>query len=336
MGKARPVRPADMLHLFTLLVVFFGITGCAPKPPPPPAKDYQFEALQNEARQVNNFIDNWSGFSQEYSRINSLEEYKAAKRKILASSSYYKLPDRHLFESKVNQFDAIVGRYEIWLDERTELLEQMEQFFIGYKNKQKQSFAKHAKPFDVGPYELTVINGYYLLKPDDPDQAYASARYVGLKQLNIIAAAKDVPLRLPRMKIGDFVVEVKIRNKSDQKILRPDGFIVHRQSKSTKAGSFIARSFREYLVSFSDEVNNKYQFARAAGVINKDSENGIRPGEEMIWSYHFNQENYPVQTVKTFQIAYPSPVFGKALKLSIPVRMISKPNLPVAFSSVRG
>lgn len=317
----------------TLILFFTIIAGCASKPPPPPPKDYQLEALQNQVREVNHFIDNWTGFKQEYSSINSLDEYKETRQKILSSPAYLKLTNQRSFEGKTNQFDAIVKRYEIWIEERSAMLTAMDQFLHQYKSSQQLLFSKHAKPLAVGSYELAVANAYYHMEPVDPDQAYASARYVGLKQLNIIAASKDQPLRLPHLAIADFVVEVKITNRSSKKILRPDGFIVHRQSKSNKSGSFIARSFREYLVQFSDNVNNRYEFSQALDVINKDSENGIRPGNDMIWSYHFNEDNHPLDTVKTFQIIFPQKVFGKPLKLKIPTQTIQKPKLPNTFSA---
>ena len=322
-----------MIRLTILLLGCVLVTSCAPKPPPPPDRDYQFEALQNQVRQMNIFIDNWSGYDQKFSRINSLAEYKAVKNKIFSSPAYDKLQLKDQFEGRINQFDAVVSRYEIWLDERARLLERMEAFSHTYEENQKQIFSTNAKPFTVSPYELIVENGYYELEPEDPDKAYASARYVGLNQLNIIAASRDRPLRLPHLAIGDFVVEVRISNRSDQKILRPDGYIVHRQSKTLENGSNISRSYRQYRVSFSDEVKNKYQFARAIDVTNKDSENGIRPGEHAVWTYRFNPDNHPVETVNTFQIIYPQKVFGKPLRLSIPLRTITIPTLPDSLTN---
>ena len=208
------------------------------------------------------------------------------------------------------------------------MFEKIDFFSENYRNSQKQIFATNAKPFRVGPYELLVHNGYFILESDDPDQAYASARYVGLSQLNIIATSRDRPLRLPRLTIGDFVLEVEIRNRSDKKILRPDGYIVHRESKTLENGSTISRSYRQYLVSFSDEVKNKYQFSQAVGVTNKDSEKGIRPGERAIWAYRFNHDNHPVETVSTFQVIYPKKVFGTSLRLKVPLQTITIPSLP--------
>lgn len=316
-----------------LILALILSAGCAAKPEPPPAKDYQFEALQNQARQMEIFIDNWSGYEQKFSRINSLEEYRKYKRKIFSSPAYEKLEGRALLEGKINQFDAVVKRYEIWLEERTELLDRMAEFTRTYKERQNQLFARHAKPFRVGPYELTVQSGYFVLEPEDPDQAYASARYVGLNQLNIIAASRDHPLRLPRLTVGDFVVEVKITNRSEKQILRPDGYIVHHQSRTLDNGSKISRSHRQYLVNFSDEANNRYQFAEAVDVTNKDSENGIRPGEHAVWSYRFNRDNHPVETVDTFRISYPQKVFGKSLRLTIPLETIPKPAVPEALQN---
>ncbi len=322
-----------MIRLTTLLLVCLLVTSCAPKPPPPPDRDYQLEALQNQVRQMDIFIDNWSGYDQKYSRINNLAEYKAVKNKIFSSPAYDKLQLQEQFEGKINQFDAVVRRYEIWLDERSRLLERMEAFSHAYEEGQKQIFTKNAKPFRISPYELIVENGYYELLAEDPDQAYASARYVGLNQLNIIAASRDRPLRLPHLAVGDFVVEVRISNRSDRKILRPDGYLVHRQSRTLENGSNISRSYREYLVKFSDEVKNKYQFAQAIDVTNKDSENGIRPGEHAVWTYRFNPDNHPVETVNTFQIIYPQKVFGKPLRLSIPLRTITIPTLPDSLTN---
>lgn len=278
------------------------------------------------------FIDNWSGYDQKFSRINSLAEYKTVKNKIFSSPAYDKLQLQEQFEGKINQFDAVVRRYEIWLDERLRLLESMEAFSHTYEQNQKQIFSRNAKPFKVGPYELIVENGYYKLEQEDPDKAYASARYVGLNQLNIIAASRDRPLRLPHLVVGDFVVQVRIGNRSDRKILRPEGYLVHRQSKTLENGGNISRSYRQYLVSFSDEVKNKYQFSRAINVTNKDSENGIRPGEHVIWTYHFNQENHPLETVTSFQIIYPKKVFGTPLRLNIPLKTIAKPALPESLT----
>ncbi|MBT8347412.1 MAG: hypothetical protein KJO28_14045 [Desulfofustis sp.] len=317
-----------MVRLCVILITLFSISGCAPKPEPPPPRDYQFEALQNKVRQMEIFIDNWSGYEQEFSRINSLDEYRTFKNKIFSSPAYGKLEDSAQLEGKIRQFDAVIKRYEIWLEERTELLDQMEEFSRNYRDSQSQIFATHAKPFRVGPYELTVQNGYFTLEPEDPDKAYASARYVGLNQLNIIAASRDLPLRLPRLTVGDFIVEVKITNRSEKKILRPDGYIVHRQSRTLENGSNISRSYRQYLVNFSDEVQNRYQFAQAVDVTNKDSENGIRPGEHVVWSYRFNKDNHPVETVNSFKIIYPQKVFGKPLRLTIPLKTISKPTVP--------
>ena len=317
-----------MNRVTSLLLLALVISGCTPAPPPPPPRNYQLEALQNQVREMEIFIDNWSGYDQRFSRINSLEEYKTVKSNILSSPAYDKLEGRMLFEGKINQFDAVIRRYEIWLDERAGLLENIGLFSENYKNSQKQIFAAHAKPLRVGPYELLVHNGYFILEPDDPDQAYASARYVGLNQLNIIAASRDRPLRLPRLTIGDFVLEVEISNRSDKKILRPDGYIVHREAKTQANGGNISRSYRQYLVNFSDEEKNTYQFSQAVGVTNKDSEKGIRPGERAIWAYRFNQSNHPVETVSTFQVIYPKKVFGKPLRLKIPLQTIAKPDLP--------
>ena len=289
-----------MIRLTTLLLVCLLVTSCAPKPPPPPDRDYQLEALQNQVRQMDIFIDNWSGYDQKYSRINNLAEYKAVKNKIFSSPAYDKLQLQEQFEGKINQFDAVVRRYEIWLDERSRLLERMEAFSHAYEEGQKQIFTKNAKPFRISPYELIVENGYYEILAEDPDQAYASARYVGLNQLTIIAASRDRPLR---------------------------------QSKTLENGSNISRSYREYLVKFSDEVKNKYQFAQAIDVTNKDSENGIRPGEHAVWTYRFNPDNHPVETVNTFQIIYPQKVFGKPLRLSIPLTTITIPTLPDSLTN---
>ena len=322
-----------MTRLCAIFIVLFLISGCAPKPEPPPSRDYQFEALQNQVRQMENFIDNWSGYEQKFSRINSLDEYRTFKNKIFSSPAYGKLEGRAALEGKIRQFDAVIRRYEIWLQERTDLLDQMEEFSRNYRHSQSQIFTTHAKPFRVGSYELIVQNGYFILEPEDPDKAYASARYVGLNQLNIIAASRDLPLRLPRLTVGDFVVEVKITNRSDKKILRPDGYVVHRQSRTLDNGSTISRSHRQYLVIFSDEVQNRYQFAQALDVINKDSESGIRPGEHVVWSYRFNKDNHPVETVNSFRIIYPQKVFGKSLRLTIPLKTISKPALPEALQN---
>ena len=314
-------------HCFILFSLVL-ITGCAPKPEPPPPRDYQFEALQNQVRQMEIFIDNWSGYDQKFSRINSLEEYQTFKNKIFSSPVYTKLEDRAQLEGKIRQFDAIIRRYEIWLEERAELLDQIEEFSRTYKDSQSQIFATHAKPFRVGPYELIVQNGYFMLEPEDPDKAYASVRHVGLNQLNIIAASRDLPLRLPRLRVGDFVVEVKITNRSDKRILRPDGYTIHRQSRTLENGSKISRSYRQYLVSFSDEVKNRYQFAQAVDITNKNSDKGIRPGEHAVWTYRFNKDNHPVETVNSFKIIYPQKVFGKPLRLSIPLKTINKPSVP--------
>ena len=322
-----------MTRLCAIVLAMVLIAGCAPKPEPPPPRDYQFEALQNQVRQMENFIDNWSGYDQKFSRINSLDEYRTFKNKIFSSPVYGKLAGRAELEGKIRQFDAVIRRYEIWLEERTELLDQMEEFSRNYRDSQSKIFATYAKPFRVGPYELTVQNGYFMLEPEDPDKAYASARYVGLNQLNIIAASRDLPLRLPRLTVGDFVVEVKITNRSENKILRPDGYIVHRQSRTLENGSKISRSYRQYLVSFSDEVKNRYQFAQAIDVTNKNSDNGIRPGEHAVWTYRFNQDNHPVETVNSFRIIYPQKVFGKPLRLSIPLKTISKPTVPDALQN---
>ena len=322
-----------MIRLCFAFFALVSITGCASRPAPPPPLDYQLEALQNQVRQMEIFIDNWSGFDQKFSRINSLDEYKTFKNKIFSSQAYGKLEGRAQLEGKIRQFDAIIRRYEIWLEERTELLDQMEEFSRTYRDSQSQIFATHAKPLRVGPYELIVQNGYFMLEPEDPDKAYASARYVGLNQLNIIAASRDLPLRLPHLKVGDFVVEVKITNRSGKKILRPDGYIIHRQSRTLENGSKISRSYRQYLVSFSDEVKNRYQFAQAVDVTNKDSDNGIRPGEHAVWTYRFNKDNHPVETVNSFKIIYPQKVFGKPLRLSIPLKTISKPSVPNALQN---
>lgn len=320
-----------MTRLCAILIALVSISGCAPKPEPPPSRDYQFEALQNQVRQMEIFIDNWSGYEQKFSRINSLDEYRSFKNKIFTSPAYGKLAGRAELEGKIRQFDAVVKRYEIWLEERSDLLDQMEDFTQNYRDRQSQIFATHAKPFRVGPYELAVQNGYFILEPEDPDQAYASARYVGLNQLNIIAASRDLPLRLPRLAVGDFVVEVKITNRSDKKILRPDGYVVHRQSRTLENGSRISRSYRQYLVNFSDEMQNRYQFAQAIDVTNKDSENGIRPGEHVVWSYRFSRDNHPLETVNSFKIIYPKKVFGKPLRLTIPLKTISRPTVPVSL-----
>ena len=321
-----------MTRLCALIALVF-MSGCAATPEPPPSRDYQFEALQNQVRQMEIFIDNWSGYEQQFSRINSLDEYRTYKNKIFSSPAYGKLDGRAELEGKIGQFDAVVTRYEIWLQERSDLLDQMEKFSRNYRDSQRKIFSTHAKPFRVGPYELIVQNGYFMLKPEDPDKAYASARSVGLNQLNIIAASRDLPLRLPRLTIGDFVVQIKITNRSDNKILRPDGYVVHRQSRTLDNGSTISRSHRQYLVSFSDEVQNRYQFAQAVDVTNKDSESGIRPGEHVVWSYRFNRDNHPVETVNNFRIIYPEKVFGQPLRLTIPLKAISKPAVPVALQN---
>ncbi len=319
-----------MVRFILLLVACFFIAGCTLKSPPP-ARDYKLEALHNEVRQVEIFIDNWSGYQQKYSRINSLDEYKSVRQKILASPAYQKLSGKERFEGKLNQFDAVVKRYEIWVEERATRLKKMERFVRDYQASQKRIFSQYAKPLVAGAYELVVENSYYLLEPDDPDKAYASARYVGLSQLNIIAASKDQPLRLPRLAIKDFVVEIKISNRSNQKILRPDGFTVQRQSKISKGGSPVSRSRRQYLVNFSDDIKNRYQFAQAVGVTNKNSENGIRPGDSVTWTYHFSRENHPVETVRTFHVIYPARVFGHALRLNIPLQAIRKPKLSESY-----
>lgn len=324
-----------MTRLLTILLIASIVAACAPKPPPPPPRDYKLEALQNKVRQMEIFIDNWSGYEQHFSRINSLDEYRSVKHKIFSSPAYSKLENRERFEGKINQFDAVIRRYEIWLEERTQRLNEMEAFTQNYTNSQSKIFSANAKPFRVGPYELTIQNGYFELEPDDPDQAYASARYVGLNQLNIIATSRDLPLRLPSLSIGDFVVEVKITNRSAKKILRPDGYILHRETRKLENGSIIGRSYRQYLVSFSDEVKNRYQFTRALEVTNKDSENGIRPGEFVVWSYRFSQENHPVEAVNTFQVIYPAKVFGKSLRLNIPLKTIAKPTLPASLRNGR-
>jgi hypothetical protein len=128
------------------------------------------------------------------------------------------------------------------------------------------------------------------------------------------------------------VVKVRISNSSNQKLLRPDGFTVERQTRTSRSGSQVTRSQRKYLVSFSDEVQNHYEFSQAFDVINKDSDNGIRPGESVLWSYRFNRENFPVETVKSFQVIYPARVFGKPLRLNIPLAAIQKPELPLALN----
>ena len=322
-----------MLRPIVFFLVIVLAAGCAPTQEPPPTRDYQLEALENQARQMENFIDNWTGYEQKFSRINSLDEYRQFKRKIFSSPAYENLEGRALLEGKINQFDAVIKRYEIWLEERTDLLEQMAEYARTYRDSQSQLFARQAKPFRVGPYELIIQNGYFVLEPDDPDKAYAAARYVGLNQLNIIAASRDLPLRLPRLTVGDFVVEVKITNRSAQQILRPEGYIVHRQSRTLDNGSEISRSYRQYLVSFSDEVKNRYQFAQALDVTNKESENGIRPGEHAVWTYRFNRDNHPVETVDTFRIIYPKKVFGKALRLTIPLKTITKPAVPMTLQN---
>ena len=319
----------QLIYTFALCLI---IGGCGSKPAPRPTKDYQLEALQNEVRQVSRFIDNWTGYEQAYSRINSLEEYKQTRASILASPSYAKFTDKLEFEEKLAQFDAIVQRHENWLKERQELLARMERYYAEYRLAQQELFTKFAKPLRVGPYELVVASAYYQLKTIDPDQAYASARYVGLKQLNIMAASKDLPLRLPYLAIGDFVAEVRITNRSQKKILRPDGYIVHSQSKTGENGSYVARFFREYLVQFSDEISNRYEFSQAEGVTNKDSENGIRPGKSVVWSFQFNRDNHPIASVKTFRIVFPQRVFEKPLTLTIPTAVIRLPELPAPFT----
>lgn len=150
-----------MTRLCAILIALVSISGCAPKPEPPPSRDYQFEALQNQVRQMEIFIDNWSGYEQKFSRI--------------------------------------------------------------------------------------------------------------------------------------------------------------------------SRSYRQYLVSFSDEMQNRYQFAQAVDVTNKDSENGIRPGEHVVWSYRFSRDNHPLETVNSFKIIYPKKVFGKPFRLTIPLKTISKPTVPVSL-----
>lgn len=322
-----------MNRLAILGILIILTAGCGSKPPPPPAKDYNLEALHNRVRQMEIFIDNWSGYEQRYSRINNLEEYQATREKIFSSPAYDKFTGKAQFEQKVSQFDAAVSRYERWVKERARLLEEMEDFQQRYKDTQKQTFARYARPFRVGPYELIVASGYYELIPHDPDKAYASARFVGLNQLNIIAASKDRPLQLPQLELGNFVVEVKIINRSDQQILRPDGFIVHRQSKTLDNGAQISRSRHQHLVKFTDDMRNRYQFSQADGVINRDSDNGLRPGEQMIWSYRFNRENHPLQTVNTFDIIYPTQVFGKSLRLRIPLQVIARPVVPGSLQS---
>jgi hypothetical protein len=324
-----------MKQIVYIIALCLIIGGCSSKSEPRPTKDYQLEALQNEVRQVSLFIDNWTGYDQAYSRINSLEEYKRTKARIFASQSYAKLTNRLEFEQKIAQFEAIVKRHESWLKERKELLGRIERYSAQYRQAQQELFAKFAKPLRVGAYELVIANAYYQLKITDPDQAYASARYVGLKQLNIIAASKDLPLRLPHLIVGDFVVEVRITNRSQKKILRPDGYIVHSQSKTGKNGSYVARSFREYLVQFSDDINNRYEFSQAVGVTNKDSENGVRPGQSAVWSFQFNRDNHPIASVKTFRILFSQRVFEKPLTLSIPTAVIRIPELPAPLKTAQ-
>lgn len=316
-----------------LLIIMFIIAaaGCSSKSPPPPTKNYQLEALQNDVSQINRFIDNWSGFDQEYSSISNLKEYNTVKRKILASPEYHLLSGRAQFENKTNQFDAIVKRYEIWVDERGKLLDEMNHYYQQYKDGQHQFFSAQAKPLTIGSYEIAVANAYYAMAPIDPDQAYASARYIGLKQLDIIAASRDQPLRLPTFNITDFVVDIRIINRSNDKILRPNGFVRHHRSIENIAGTSGSRLYDEYLVRFSDDRKNTYQLNRAYGIINNDSENGIRPGESIIWTYSFNPENHPLETVDKFQARFPKEVFGRGLTLSIPLQVIARPKLPDSF-----
>lgn len=320
-----------MTRVVLLITALLLAAGCSTKEPPPSQKNYQLEALQSEARQVVLFIDNWSGYAQKHSRIRNLSEYKQVKKKVIVSPEYNNFSDKEAFEGKINQFDAIVRRYEIWVEERSAALDEMDRFFERYMAEQDRLFDTNSKPLKVGSYEISVDNAYYEMIPDDPDQAYASALFIGLKQLDIIAASQHKPLRMPTLKLRDFVVKIRIANRSQDKLLRPDGFVVHRQSRNTKAGSYISRSFREYFVNFGDDRKNKYQFNRATNVINRDSANGIRPGESTTWTYSFNQDNYPIETVDKFHIGFPKTVFGKTLKLSIPLQVIAKPQIPATF-----
>ena len=317
-----------MFRLAILAVCIGLAAGCSSKTGPHPSRDYQLEALQNEVRQIINFIDSWSGFDQQYSRITTLDEYKTVRRKVLNSPAYSRLPDKAVLQSRLRTFDAVVERYETWVEDRAAMLDKIERFIADYEASQKRLFSRHARPLTVGPYRLAINNSYYQLEADDPDKAYASARYVGLSQLNIMAASRGQPLRLPRLKISGFVVEVGISNESARTLLRPDGYTVSRQTATSRSGSRVTRSQRNYLVSFGDEVKNRYEFSQAAGVTNKDSETPIRPGESVIWTYRFNRENFPVETVDTFQVIYPDRVFGRSLRLTIPLQAIPKPNLP--------
>jgi hypothetical protein len=319
-------------RLLILLLVCFVGAGCSSKTAPPPSRDYRLEALENQVRQMSIFIDNWSGYDQKYSRINSLGEYKSVRREILSSPAYASFPGRAAFQAKVDQFDTVVKRYETWIEERTALLDQMNGFISTYQAGQKELFSRNARPLRVGPYELAVETSYFRLEPDDPDKAYASARYVGLSQLNIIAASRQRPLQLPSLKITGFVVAVKIRNASTQQILRPHGFVLQRQTKTSNSGSIISRSQRHYLVNFSDEVKNRYDFAHAVDVTNKESDKGIRPGETAVWTYEFNEDNFPLETVRLFQVIYPAAVFGRSLRLNIPTEAIPRPEIPPRLS----
>jgi len=279
------------------------------------------------------FVDNWSGYDQKYSRITSLDEYKSVRKKILSSPDYAKFSGKAEFQAKIDQFDLVVEGYENWIEQRTALLDRMNGFISSYQAGQKQLFSRNARPLRVGPYELVVENSFFRLEPDDPDKAYASARYVGLSQLNIIAASRERPLQLPRLKITGFVVAVKIRNVSTQQILRPHGFVVRRQTKTSNSGSTVSRSKRHYLINFSDEVKNRYDFAHAINVTNKESDRGIRPGESAVWTYEFNEENFPLETVQVFQVIYPAAVFGRSLRLNIPTKTISRPQIPAELRS---
>jgi len=321
-----------MIRLLLSILIAAAVAGCTNAPPPPPQKNYQLEALQGDVAQIIRFVDNWSGYKQRFSRIGNLEEYEAVKRRIRSSAEYPRFAGRAEFEGKTNQFDAIVERYQIWVDERQKLLDEMERFARAYRERQKQIFATHARPLRVGSYEIVVANAYYAMAPLDPDQAYASARSIGLKQLDIIAASRDKPLRLPTLHITSFAVDFRITNNSQDRILRPNGFVTdHSGDKRISApGSEIFQK-QTHLVTFRDDRNNAYQFNRAYGVTSGDSENGIRPGDSAIWTYTFNRENHPLSTVRTFQAAFPKQVFGKGLKLSIPIEIIVRPELSAAF-----
>lgn len=93
------------------------------------------------------------------------------------------------------------------------------------------------------------------------------------------------------------------------------------------------RSQRHYLVNFSDEVKNRYDFAHAIDLTNTASDKGIRPGESAVWTYEFNEDNFPLEPVRLFQVLYPAAVFGRSLRLNIPTEAIPRPNIPGRLSS---